>query len=258
MFIPASLACKSFLSDNLVLSIQVLVYLFDKVSVGSSVINQALVNIVTVFQVLIIEPILLEKNNYEILGDQSNAISTTIKDWEPVMIPIVQSLLNVFESVNAFEGDQISSHQILSNNLLAWSWNLVDQDRHLFASARSLVKRSCKESSNLVGNNNGKDDWNEKGERLRCLHENNCQRVSHPSVSCKNSTTSKYNEMLPCIDIDLLFFSHSTIFCVIFQCLRQNFSQCTSNNHTWQEKSCWYICTISNCHLNVPCEHENE
>jgi hypothetical protein len=164
MLISASLTCKSLLSDDLILSVHVFVDLCNKVGVRLFVILDALVKIFTSFQAFNIEPILLEKNNDEILRDQSNAISTTVKHWESVMVPIVQSFFNVFESINAFKGHQISSHQILSNNLLARSWNLVNQDRHLFASACSLVKRPCKQSSNLVGNNDGEDNWNEKGE----------------------------------------------------------------------------------------------
>ena len=162
MVIPVSLTCKSLLPNNLILSIKIFVDLLNQVSIRSSMTHDALVQIFTFFQALIVEPMLLEENNDIIPRDHSNAISTTVNHWEPMMASIAQSFLNIFECLNAFKGHQVSCHQILCNDLLAGSWNLVKQDRHLFASACSLVKRSCKQSSNLVGNNNGEDDRNEK------------------------------------------------------------------------------------------------
>ena len=33
-------------------------------------------------------------------------------------------------------------------------------------------------------------------------------------------------------------------------------SQSTSDNHSWQEQSSWHICSIRDCHLDVPGTHE--
>lgn len=129
-----------------------------------------LVDSLTIGKDLIIKPILLDQCDDVVSWNETNALITAIKDREPMMVTIGQCLFDVCNAVDTVECDNIPCHHILSNDLFAGSWNLINENRHLFSSASSLVKRSGKQCSNLVRHNDGEDDRDKERKRLRCLH----------------------------------------------------------------------------------------
>ena len=98
----------------------------------------------------IVKPILCDESNNVVTENQSYAFSSRVEHWESVMVILSDCILNVRNCVNTLKGDDISGHDVFSNDLLAGSWNLIDVNWHLLSSAGSLVKRSCEKGSDLI------------------------------------------------------------------------------------------------------------
>ena len=85
------------------------------------------------------------------------------------------------------EAFQVWVHDVVSLELLAWQWNGVGQDWALLGSDKSVVYTSCELVSDMVGNNDGDEHRNEKGEIFADFQDDDSDTIFHPYVSTDNS-----------------------------------------------------------------------
>ena len=158
-----------------------------------------------------------------------------------------QGFQDVFDHIDRLQSFQIRGHHSVSLNLLARSRNLVNKNWHLLASAWPLVERPCEQVSNLVGNNDSEDNWDEYWNTLGRLHHDDRQRVGHPGVASEERRASKYHKVLSHILVNVILEPMKLV-----HAPSNDFANCTSYDHSRQEKSCWHIDSIRNGGHDLP------
>jgi hypothetical protein len=138
-------------------------------------------------------------------------VSTLAHEWEHMVIRILKHSFDAGHARYWAQGHNIFAHNVGSNDMSASKWNILDDNRHLFCSAGPLVKATSYESTSLVSNQDGEDQWHEQVEAVSCLKQDDCDGVSHSSVSREESSTADDHQRFHGILV-VLILSHQVEF----------------------------------------------
>lgn len=172
------------------------------------------------------------------------------------MVGRLACLHQILNSVNIIYSDHITTHELGSNySFTRWRDRILDY-WHLLTPGCSLIKRTSEEVTNLVRDSDSDNHWSEDLDVLGCLHENYSERVRHPCVTCHESRTSQYyvaaDNRIALIIVISKYQSHE------INTVIERFTECTSNDHTWEEESGWHVSSISCNGEEIPNCKENK
>jgi len=139
---------------------------------------------------------LFQKNcDYKVSWNQSNWVAISVA-YRIAMMTLLQDWFDICYRVNTLNSDDILAHNVSCSQVLTWSWNLVRNDWHLFAPNSSLIQRSSKHVSNLIRNDNRKDDWHENIDGLWGFHHDYSKGIGHACITRQSCWTTNDDQIL--------------------------------------------------------------
>ena len=173
-----------------------------------------------------------------------------------MVVALKDSPTDVLDTVHVLKSDHLRAHEVVGSHKLQLLRHFFSDDGHLLASASPNIQASGEQSADFVRDGDSDDDRDEGLDGLSGFHDDDGQRVSHPSVTGHVSSTAQddvrsQDSLLLGWDVRLHHSPH-------LEEPVDPVAHSTADDDSWQEQASWNVGPIVEAHEAVPNYHEPE